>query len=165
MNAAFECAVDNDLCVKNPVKRAEIAKKSQPEKTAYTEDEVRIILEFAKTDDLFGVPIYVMFNSGIRAGEMRALSVDRIDFENGIIKIDRSVKRTGELGKPKNGKTRYIPLEDDVLEFLKSKLYGKSGYIIGENIFTTHSGLRGRHEWFFDRLNRHFESKGKIQSK
>ena len=161
IGAAFECAVDNDLCTKNPVKRAEIAKKSTPEKEAYTEDEVHTILDFAKTDELFGVPMYILLNSGIRGGEMRALSVDRIDFDNGIIKIDRAVKETGELGKPKNGKIRYIPLNSEATEFLKSELHGKIGYIIGGDYYVSKDGFRGRHDWFFKRLNQFLESEGK----
>jgi integrase len=160
LNAAFESAIDNNFCDKNPVRCAEIAKKVQPEKEAFTESETKMIIEFAKTDKYFGVPIYIMFNTGIRSGEMRALTVDKIDFENGVITIDKAVKRTGELGKPKNGKSRYIPLEEDVTEFLKSKLCGKTGYIVGDDEYTTHSGLRGRYECFFNRLNLYLESKG-----
>jgi len=160
LTSAFECAIDNDFCIKNPVKRAEIAKKVQAEKEAYTEEESRIIINFAKTDELFGVAMYIMFNTGIRGGEMRALTVDRIDFENGVITIDRAIKRTGEIGKTKNGKTRYIPLEPEVTEFLKSRLSGKSGYVVGDDYYVTHSGLRGRYEWFFKRLNLFLESDG-----
>jgi hypothetical protein len=32
---------------------------------------------------------------------MRALTVDSIDFENGVITIDKAVKENDELGKPK----------------------------------------------------------------
>jgi len=160
LNGAFECAVDNDFCVKNPVKRAEIAKKAQPEKEAFTEEETKVIVDFAKTDKLFGLPIYIMLNTGIRSGEMRALTVDKIDFESGVIKIDRAIKRTDELGRPKNDKTRYIPLKEGVTEFLKSKLYGKTGYVVGGDDYVTHSALRGRYEGFFNRLNLYLESKG-----
>jgi integrase len=153
INAAFECAVDNDLCTKNPVRRAEIAKKPTPEKEIYSEEEVRTILNFAKTDELFGIPMYILLNSGIRSGELRALSVDRVDFNSGIISIDRAIKESDEIGRPKNGRTRYIPLEPEVSEFLKSKLCGKSGYILGGDRCITKHGLRGRYEWFFKRLN------------
>ena len=47
-----------------------------------------------------------------------------------------------------------------MLAFLKSKLQGQSGYIIGGDDYVTHSGFRGRYEWFFDRLNRHLAEKG-----
>jgi len=160
LNAAFEASIDNDICDKNPVRRAEIASKTQLTKESYTESETKTIVDFAKTDELFGVIIYIMLNSGVRAGEMRAMQVSSIDFEKGFISIDKAVKRTGKLGLPKNNKTRLIPLGDDVLEFLKSVLQEKSGYIIGGDTYTTHSGFRGRYEWFFNRLNLYLESRG-----
>ena len=161
LNAAFETAIDNELIDRNPIRRAEIAKKTTPEKESYTETEAKIIEEFAKSDELFGVIMFIMLNSGIRAGEARALTVDKIDLDKGVIIIDKAVKKTGELGLPKNNKTRLIPLEDYVTEFLRVKLKGKTGYIVGgKEYHTTHSGFRGRYEWFFDRLNKHLEAKG-----
>ena len=161
LNAAFETAIDNDLTDKNPVRRAEIAKKPETEKEAYTEAEAVAIVNFAKTDKHFGLIMYILLNSGIRAGEMRALSIDRINFDEGYITIDRSIKRSGEIGKPKNGKTRYIPLEEDATELLKERLQGKTGYVVGgKDYYTTHSGFRGRYECFFKRLNLFLEGKG-----
>jgi integrase len=160
LNGAFECAIDNDLCAKNPVRRAEIAKKSEPDKEAFTENETRIITEFARTDELFGVTMCILFNTGIRSGEMRALTIDKFDFENDVVKIDKAIKRTGELGKPKNGKTRYIPLEPEVAAYLKPRLKGKTGFVIGGDHFVTHSGFRGRYECFFSRLNIFLEENG-----
>jgi integrase len=161
LNAAFECAIDNDFCAKNPVRRAEIARKPQPEKEAFTEDEARTIIEFAKTDELFGVPIYILLNTGIRSGEMRALTTDKIDFENGVIAIDKAVKETGELGLPKNGKPRYIPIEDEVTAFLSDRIDRDAKYLIGDSYYVSKDGFRGRYEWFFKRLNLFLESNGK----
>ncbi|MCL2639078.1 MAG: site-specific integrase [Oscillospiraceae bacterium] len=165
INAAFESAIDNDFCLKNPVRRAEIAKKAQPEREAYTEEETQVIIDFAKSDEIFGLSIYIMLNTGIRSGEMRALTVDRIDFDNGIIKIDRAVKHTEELGKPKNGKTRYIPLEEDVTDFLKSKLQGKTGYIVSGDYYVSRAGFRSRYLHFFNRLDKYLKENGALPVK
>jgi len=161
LNGAFECAIDNDFCSKNPVRRAEIARKAETEKEAFTESEAKTIIEFAKTDEIFGIPVYIMLNTGIRSQEMRALTVDKIDFENGIITIDCAVKRTGILGKPKNGKTRYIPLKEDVLEFLREKINRNAKYIVGDSHFVTSSALRCYYEAFFTRMNAFLEIAGK----
>jgi integrase len=160
LNGAFESAIDNDFCTKNPVRHAEIAKKSQTEKEPFTEDEARTIIEFAKTDEIFGIPVYIMLNTGIRSQEMRALMVDRIDFVNGIVTIDKAVKRTGELGKPKNGKTRYIPLKPEVLEFLREKINPKTKYILGDSDYVTASALRCYYAAFIKRLNDFLAEKG-----
>jgi integrase len=101
LNAAFEAAIDNDLADRNPVRRAEVVRKVQPEKEPFTEDEARTIIDFAKTDEHFGVPMFIMLNSGIRSGEMRGMSVEQLDLENGVITVDRAVKHTVELGSLK----------------------------------------------------------------
>jgi integrase len=143
LNAAFESAIDNDFCTKNPVRGAEIASKQTPEKESFTESETQTILDFAEQDELFGVTACIMLNTGVRAGEMRAMQVSSIDFDRGFIAIDRAVKRTGELGLPKNKKTRQIPLEASVAAFLKERLRHKSGYIIGGDAYVTHLGFSG----------------------
>jgi integrase len=157
LTSSFECAIDNDLCIKNPAKRAASVKKVEPQREAFLEEDVRKILEFTKTDELFGLPIYIMFHTGIRSQEMRALTIEQIDFKTGIITIDRAVKRNGEMGLPKNNKTRYIPLKPEIAEYLNSKLDKDSRYIIGNDHYVTKSGFESRYKWFFDRLNRSLE--------
>ena len=160
INAAFEDAIDNELCDKNPVRRAVIPKKQQPPKEAFTEEETKTIVEFAKTDHLFGVAIYIMFNTGIRSQEMRALRLVSFDFANGIITIDRAVKRNGELGLPKNNKTRFIPIKPEAVDFIRDNL--RCGrYIIGDMDYVSKEGFRSRYNCFFDRLNKHLLRKGK----
>jgi len=154
INGAFECAIDNSFCEKNPVRRAVIAKKAEKQREAFSEDDVRTIINFAKTDKLFGIPILIMFHTGIRSGEMRALSMDKIDFENGIITIDTAVKQTGEIGVTKNGKTRYIPIKSDVARFLKKNLRETTKYIVGDTYYVTQAGFRSRYNKFFCRLNK-----------
>jgi integrase len=161
LNGAFETAIDNDYCTKNPVRRAEIARKAEPEKEPFTENEARTIIEFAKTDETFGLPVYIMLNTGIRSQELRALSVDKIDLENGIITIDCAVKRTGILGKPKNGKARQIPLEKDVAEFLRANINRDVKYIVGGSDYVTSSALRCYYKAFFKRMNEFLMSRGK----
>jgi integrase len=165
LNDAFEYAIDNDYCTKNPVRRAIIAKKIEPEKDFFSKDEVRTILAFAKDDELFGVAIYILLNSGVRGQELRALTTDKVDYDRGIITIDQAVKETGELGKPKNGKPRIVPLEAEAVAFLKAKLHAKSGYVVGGADFVTKNGFRGRYDCFFGRLNKYLDNVGEAPIK
>ncbi|MBP3921992.1 MAG: site-specific integrase [Ruminiclostridium sp.] len=160
LHGLFSDAIDNDYCYKNPVARAQIAKKEQGEKKSYTEDQATQILEFAKTDELFGLPIIILLSSGIRSGELRALSPDKFDFQNNIIRIDTAVKRDGSIGKPKNGKPRIVPVNENVMTFIAEKLNREQPYIIDDHIITE-SGLRSRYTWFFDRLNKKLTEDGK----
>jgi len=122
INGCLECGIDNDFCTKNPVRRATIKKKLQGWREAFTEDEVRTITNFAKSDKLFGVPILIMLNTGIRSGEMRALTYNKIDFVNNVITIDESIKQTGEIGLPKNNKPRHVPIKREFAKLLKAKI-------------------------------------------
>lgn len=154
LHGALEAAIDNDYINRNPVDRAEIAKKKQGEKEAFTEDEVRTILNFAKQDELFGLPMLIMLNTGIRSGEIRALSPDKIDTDKCVIKIDKAVKKDGEIGCPKNGKSRYVPIKKDFADYLKRHLEFNVNYVVGNNFIVSESSFRSRYLHFFGRLNK-----------
>ena len=161
LNAVFESAIDNDYCTKNPVRRAEIPKKTQGEKEAFTDEQVGQILSFAKNDNLFGLAITIMFNTGIRSGEMRALTTDKIDIKNRIITVDKAVKSNGKLGLTKSNKPRVVPLSSEFAAYLSEKLDHGRYYIVGNSSFVTKEGFRSRYHCFFNRLNKHLASIGK----
>jgi integrase len=161
VNAAFEAAIDNDLCDRNPVRRAEILKKAQPEKEAFSESEQQAILEFSQIDKHFGLAAYIMLNTGIRSGEMRSLTIDKIDFNTGVFTIDTAVKRDGSLGLTKSNKARYIPVKPEVFEFIRKNTENATGYIVGGKKYTTRPGFRSRYDCFFNRLNKWLESQNR----
>lgn len=167
LNGAFETGIDNDLCYKNPVRRASIPNKQQKEKTAYSPDEIQIIHNFALTDELFGLPMLILLHTGIRSGELRALRYSDIDLSARCIHIRRSIKKDDTIGPPKNGKPRCVPLDIDFAETLKSMITSEDKselYIIGdESDYTTASGLRSRYQAFFHRLNK--SAKNQIEMK
>ena len=161
LSAAFEAAIDNKHCDRNPVRRAEFAKKLPPEREAFTQDEARIITDFAKTDKHFGVAAYIMMHTGVRSGEMRGMTVSQIDLKRGVITIDRAIKHTEEPGLPKNNKARYIPLEDEVIAFLSENIDTNDKYLIGKSHYVSRAGFRSRYLHFFNRMNKHLISSGK----
>jgi integrase len=154
LNGAFECAIDNDYCTKNPVRRAEIAKKATPEKECFTEDEAQAIINYAKTDVSFGVAVYIMLKTGIRGQEMRALTRSKIDFDKGFVLIDTAIKQNGELGLPKNGKSRIVPISPAVSSLLKSWIDPDACYIVGGTDYTSYDSFKDKYEAFFKRLNK-----------
>ena len=157
LNGAFEAAIDNDLCYKNPVRRASIPNKKQEEKTAYTEAEIQTLHNFAVTDSLFGVPMLLLLHTGMRSGELRALQYKDIDIQQRCVHIHHSIKRDGTIGAPKNGKARVVPLTVEFANLISSMIAEKNpdAYVIGDqDHFTTASGLRSRYQAFFRRLNK-----------
>lgn len=114
LNAAFEAAIDNDICTKNPVKKAPVPNSLQAkhEKEAFALEDVRDILQFAReNDDPFCIAIHLLFLTGVRRGELLALKWSDIDFDQNVLHIHSAVKSDGEIGEPKTEKSkRDIPI-------------------------------------------------------
>ena len=82
-------------------------------------------LTFEEADRLIGAAdgewramIMLASKTGLRQGELLALTWDDVDLVKGLLVVSRNLSR-GEITTPKNGKTREIPLGDDVLASLK----------------------------------------------
>ena len=112
----FDCAVDEELIVKNPFKnrRLKVFGKDSVPTVAYTEEEFKRIetclLPYLRGSDLLyaGFTIY----AGMRQGEICALTWDDIDLENKLVYVTKSVswagKNKGKLKKPKSDNGRRI---------------------------------------------------------
>lgn len=153
LNAVFESAIENDLCYKNPVKKVAIPIKKPNKKTPFTDEEKEVIIEFAKTDELFGLAMIILLETGIRSGELRALQPSAFNFEDGYVLIDKAVKKTGELGFPKNGKSRIIPIREVILKHIENNIDLSAKYVVSGDYYTSESGIRSRYLCFFRRLN------------
>ena len=73
-----------------------------------------------KYSDFFTLLLY----SGLRKGEVTALTWDDIDFKNNIIKVNKSVTfihNQPQLKSTKNGKSRNIPMLDKTREILERR--------------------------------------------
>lgn len=78
--------------------------------------------------------ILLSANGGLRLGEVCALRVSDIDFQNGTVSIERAVQRVRQNGKtkliiqtPKSEKSvRVIPLPNDMMAYLKKAVSGLS---------------------------------------
>jgi integrase len=158
--SSFECAISNDLCVKNPVKSVKPLKKIPPKGEVFTESDMNKILAFAKTDELFGVQFYMMYHTAMRSQELRALTIDNIDLDKRVVTIEKAIKRDDELGPTKNDKTRYVPIEPDVAAYLSENTPQNVRYILGDSDFVPRGGFRSRYEDFFKRLNKWLKSNG-----
>jgi integrase len=90
--------------------------------------------------------------TGIRQGELRALQAHDINLETGKVHIRRAIKSYEGFGKPKNGKTRFIFLDDYLLAELKKYLL-KRGMPEGEAlIFPDPDGNPVKPNLFMDRI-------------
>lgn len=60
----------------------------------------------------------VALNTGMRIGELLALTKDDIDFERGLISVNKT-RFGNKTSTPKNGKIRYVPMNNRVKAALK----------------------------------------------
>ncbi len=157
LNNAFEKAIDNDICYKNPMRRVDIPRKHTEEKDTFTEYEMSKIRDYAEVDKYFGLPMLILMSTGIRGGELRALAPDDIDTEQRCVYIKKAVKKGGEVGPPKNGKPRVVPLSKEIAQLLADKIEAipKTVYIVGgQDKPVTEASLRSRYQQFIQRLNK-----------
>jgi integrase len=78
---------------------------------------VRRLADVKRIYAALGEPVSVAYALGVmrgpRPGEIRALSWANIDLGNRLITIDRQI-RHGKLGPPKGGRSRTIPISDEL---------------------------------------------------
>lgn len=79
-----------------------IEKKKKDIKHLYTQEEIDLILDRFSNDDTFTCAFLTSCYTGMRTGEVCALTWDDIDLENGIINIEHNV-----YDKPKDKKGRW----------------------------------------------------------
>ena len=121
LHSMFELAINNDYILKNPTRTVKIPKYEIETKEALTDQEKEIIENStSKYRDFFTFLLY----TGLRRGEICALTWDDIDFDNKKIvvskSIDFSTSNQGALKSTKNYKPRNIPLLNKTADILAS---------------------------------------------
>lgn len=119
LNAIFEEAIENDLCVKNPCKGIKLGKyKKVKEKRTYNQEDRDMVYSYAKNHK-YGVGIVIMLATGIRRGELLALRWIDIDLDNDILHVKHAIKADGSFGEPKSvDSIRDIPFDKDLHDYL-----------------------------------------------
>lgn len=88
--ASLKQAQNIDLIVKNPAEYVELPSLEQKTIRAFTEDEHALFFEFAKKSDYYNAFI-LADDTGIRIGELLALTWNDIDFKNRQISITKTI--------------------------------------------------------------------------
>lgn len=99
LNIVFECAIDDDLIIKNPVKNLQVPQTESKKRVAIEQKHLNIFMDFVKNSQQYSYsyPAFVvLFNLGLRVGEMAALTWTSIDFKNNTVTIDKSINRYRE---------------------------------------------------------------------
>lgn len=128
----LDYAVKRDLIQSNPFKLVEMPKKRAPKKSAnrvernfYTKEELNRLLSLMKeeTNRKAYVTIHVLAFTGMRIGELTALTWDDIDFDKKEMTINKSIGRGVENNlyekSTKTGVNRTISLDEETISLLQ----------------------------------------------
>lgn len=94
LKGVFECALDDDIIFKNPARNIELPPKDSKSKEALSEDQLNTFMNYVKNSPDFEeyyAMFVVLFNTGIRVGELAALTWNDIDFANETIHVDKTL--------------------------------------------------------------------------
>lgn len=120
LHGALRQAVDNELIPKNPAERLRLPKIKKPELKPFSDTEIANFLHESKGTEFEYLFQFALF-TGMRMGEIRGLTWDRVDFENQTIVIDRQlqpIEKVQQFIPPKHGKSRVIFPPASIIQLL-----------------------------------------------
>lgn len=110
LRCALNAAVDRDLIAANPCRKSMIPKHKPREAVALTVDQARAIID-AAAGTRWEALLSLAIGSGLRQGELFALSWDDIDLDAGTITVRHSLEEVGKsltLKAPKSEAGRRV---------------------------------------------------------
>ena len=119
LSPAFRMAVEEDILKKNPFdfKMVDIIENDATERAALTPEQVNSFLDFCRTDNILKKHIdifVVLLETGLRVSELCGLTKQDVDFEKGVVTVNKQlkvIKTEYFILKPKTEKgTRIIPM-------------------------------------------------------
>lgn len=128
LHRALQQAVEVDIMERNPSDHCRLPRVEKSEMKPMNKQQIRMFMEESRSSrygDLFVLDLL----TGLRMGEVLALSWDCVDFDKGFLRIYRQlhqVKGGYVFGSLKNGRTRYVPLPSSALILLR-KQYAQQG--------------------------------------
>ena len=127
----FARAIEDDLMIKNPAKGVKLYKDKISSARALTIGEQDVFFDFCKNtfyDNLFNVAV----NTGLRPGELFALTIEDINFEEKYIDVNKTLVyqkylddecKTFHLEPPKTKQSyRHVPINSTCIDYLKRQV-------------------------------------------
>ncbi len=118
LRGIFELGIEYEYIAKNPCRKIKAQKWQSPPPDPVDPDEIPLILNAVRPDWL---PYFqVAFGTGMRTGEMLALRWSDIDWNQGLIKVERGYA-AHETDTTKTHKYRFVELNELSLTGLKAQ--------------------------------------------
>lgn len=145
LNLLFECAVDDDVILKNPAKNLQIPQTESKKRKAIEQNQIDVFMEYVKhkKEYAYAYPAFViLFNLGLRIGEMAALTWNDIDFKQNTITINKTLNRyrkvdygfTMGIASPKSKTSNRTIYMNSVVKTTLLKLKMSSVAVQGEKL-------------------------------
>jgi integrase len=94
LNTAIQQAVDNELITKNPIHAVRKIKSENKEmRVLSTDEQLALINACRAADNISAFGIIVTLYTGLRIGELLALTWDSIDLSNNVLTVKQSIAR------------------------------------------------------------------------
>lgn len=127
----FDRAIEDDLMIKNPARGVKLRADKEIKARALTNDEQQTFFEACKGtfyDNLFNVAV----NTGLRPGELFALTEDDIDLDSRSIDVNKTLvyqkylddeRKTFHIEPPKTKQSyRKVPMNSECVLYIKKQL-------------------------------------------
>lgn len=122
LNSALNYAVERQFIPFNPVSGVRLPAVQKAERRTWTPEQLGTFLEVVEESPHKAL-VWTLLFTGCRSGEALALKWDDVDFAEGEIRFDESVRKArkhkGPIGKTKNKKPRVVPMDDRLATVLK----------------------------------------------
>lgn len=138
----LESAIDDEFIYKNVCRNITLAKYKAKEKVPLSAFEIEALTKADLTDQqrLF---VSILYHTGLRRGEVLALSRKDIDLKNNILSVNHSLafeNNKGYLKEPKTEKgKRKVPIPGELHRQLASYKYGMYLFTIDGGMFTKYA--------------------------
>ena len=125
LHKALDQAVSDGLIPRNAAKGVKVPQGRQKEIQPLTPEQVKALLEAASGDRLEALYILAIA-TGLRQGELLALKWEDVELEDAVLRVRRTLARTGgkyTVGPPKTNRSRRsVGLTDGAVEALRAHL-------------------------------------------
>ncbi|NDO18454.1 site-specific integrase [Lachnospiraceae bacterium MD329] len=108
LSQACKQAVSVNILYQNPCNSVQLPKKPAREATAFSVDEQNKFLSFCNGNSTFENLFIFAFNTGMRLGEMLALTWDDIDLENRMVNVNKNLVVINDYNKNATKKSKTV---------------------------------------------------------
>lgn len=161
LSVIFNDAVENDDIPKNPMRRLGRIQYESKAHAILSKEQLRALFaDHSIWGDEMGWRVFrLALLTGMRQGEVLALSWRQVDLDEKTILIDRAWKTKTELGLPKWNKVRTIPICPEAVRILKDQRDESIRLRPSDLVFCYDDGSRLGITWWIKRFHAALESK------